>query len=392
MFTVALIIASISCVLVVGTYASYIVFVLRNRKTKEYVQSIQLTLTQLSAYEDLPNVTAIIPTYNEEAIISKKLQNITELDYPMEKIQVLLIDDCSSDNTCAVAEKMISELKLNGKIIRNSQRMGTNASYNIGVVNADSNLILRTDADVMINPSSLRKAVQIISSNKTLGAVTGIMDPVFDSTTPATTMEKKYRNLFDQMSIAESALHSTYPGGGGFTLIKKSAFSPISVDQGSTDGNVSLSIIRQGFRHIYIPESFSLEVISRRLGDQMRQKTRRARRVIQSTVMNKDFLFNKKYGKFGVLIFPLRFAMFAICPFLVFTGIFSTFYLIYSYSIALAAFLVVAVFLLFLLGTRTKIGVLNSATSVLAQQFYLVLGLFLSPKRSSTWKSVKRPK
>jgi hyaluronan synthase len=328
--------------------------------------------------------------YNEEPIISKKLQNITELDYPAEKIQLLLIDDCSSDHTCAVAEKMISELKLNGKIIRNPQRMGANASYNIGVANADSNLILRTDADVMINASSLRKAVQIISSNENLGAVTGMMAPVFDTNTAATTMEKKYRNLFDQMSVAESALHSTYPGGGGFTLIKKSVFSPISVDQGSTDGNIALSIIKQGFRHIYVPESFSSELVSTRLGDQMRQKARRARRVIQSTVMNKDFLFNKKYGEFGMLIFPLRFAMFAICPLLVFIGIFSTFYLIFSYSIVLAAFLVVAAILLFLLATKTKIDVLDLATSVLAQQFYLVLGLFLLPKRKSTWKSIER--
>jgi biofilm PGA synthesis N-glycosyltransferase PgaC len=392
MYMVALIIALISYVVVFGTYAFYIVFVLRNHKTEDYVRSIQLTLTKRLDYAELPNVTAIIPMYNEEAVIAKKLQNMTELDYPIEKIQVLLIDDCSSDNTCAAAEKTVRELKLNGKIIRNSKRMGANASYNTGVANADSNLILRTDADVMINTSSLRKAVQVISSNGDIGAVTGMMEPVYDTNTAATTMEKQYRNLFDQMSIAESALHSTYPGGGGFTLIKKSAFSPISVDQGSTDGNVSLSIIRQGFRHVYVPESFSLELVSKRLGDQLRQKVRRARRVIQSTVMNKGFMFNKKYGKFGTLIFPFRFLMFAVCPFFVFTGMFSTFYLLFSYSFILGGLSVILAFLLFLLGTRIKLGVLNSVVSVLAQQFYLVIGLFLLPKRSSTWKSIKRQK
>lgn len=340
----------------------------------------------------MPNVTAVIPTYNEETTISKKLQNLAKLNYPLNKIDVLIVDDCSTDRTIEVAKSTIDELNLNGKIIKNSQRMGANASYNVAGANSPSDLILRTDADVMITSESLRKAVQVLTNLEDVGAVTGMMDPVYDIDTTATTIEKEYRNLFDQLSISESALHSTYPGGGGFTLIKKSVFSPISVEQGSTDGNISLSIIKNGFRHIYLPERFALELVSMRLSDQVRQKIRRARRVIQSSIIHKDILFNNKYHKFGMQIFPLRFAMFVICPFFIFLGILSGFSFLYLYSPFLAVLSGFGALTLFLLGTRIKFGIINSLTSVFAQQFYLFIGLFLLPKRKSIWKSVRRTK
>jgi hypothetical protein len=216
------------------------------------------------------------------------------------------------------------------------------------------------------------------------------MAPIIETATVATTVESSYRNLFDRMSTAESAIYSTFPGGGGFALVKKSVFSPIPVDRGSTDANIALAMIRKGFRYIYVPKTFSLEPISRELKSQTRQKVRRASRLIQSTVMNKDVLFDKTFREFGTMIFPLRFAMFIICPLLMFAAVFSTFYLIFSYSIILGALLAAGACLLFSLGTRTKIRALNSLASLLIQQFYLLLGLLLVGKKMGTWKSVDR--
>lgn len=390
LFIAALVTAIVSYAVVLGVYVSYVVFIFRSGKTREYVRLIDQVIAKPLVHDDLPNVTAIIPAYNEEAVVSEKLQNLAELDYPIEKIEVLLIDDCSTDRTCEIAEAAFKNLTLRGRIIRNPQRMGANASYNNGVPNAGSDLILRTDADVMINAGALRKAVHIISNIENIGGVTGTMAPVIDGNTIATTVEKSYRGWFDQMSIAESALYSTFPGGGGFALIKKSVFSPIPVDRGSTDANISLSVIKKGFRYLYVPKTFSLEPLSREIKEQVRQKVRRASRLIQSTAMNKDILLNKKYREFGMMIFPLRFAMFIICPFFMFSGILSTFCLILSYSIVVAMGFAAAACFSFYLGTKTRFRPLNSATSLLVQQFYLLLGLLLAGRRTRTWKRTER--
>jgi hypothetical protein len=192
------------------------------------------------------------------------------------------------------------------------------------------------------------------------------------------------------MSTAESALHSTYASGGGFALIRKEAFSPIPVGLGSTDANISLSFVRKGFRYLYIPETFSFEPISGKLGEQRRQKVRRASRLIQSTVLNKNFFFNRKYGEFGITIFPLRFMMFLICPFLTAVAIFATFCVLFLLSEGMFIILFVAAGLFLYLGTALKIAKLNSIMSLLFQQFYLIAGLFFVRKKMSVWQSVKR--
>ena len=391
MNTAALVVAVFSYAVVLGVYISYFTFVLRNHKIKEYVHLLDQAIAKPLAFEDLPYVTAIIPAFNEGAVISRKLQNLAELEYPMEKIEILLIDDLSTDGTCEIAENTSKNLGLRGKIVRNVQRMGANASYNKGVPSASGDLILRTDADVMIKPDALRKAVQVISHIENIGGVTGTMVPVIDRSSAATTVEKSYRGLIDLMCMAESALHSTFSGGGGFALIKRSVFFPIPVDRGSTDVNISLSVIRKGHRYIHVPEVFSMEPISTEIKDQARQKMRRASRIIQSTIMNKDMLFNKKYREFGTKIFPLRFVMFVVCPLLTFVGIFATMLFISSYSVVIAGLLIVVACLLFFAGTKIKVGLLNSVASLVMQQFYLLFGLLLAGKRTKTWNSVNRP-
>lgn len=390
MINLVLITALFGYSVVIVIYVLYVKFVLRNTQIKNYVALIDEILRNSLSPDKLSNVSVIIPCYNEEAVMAEKLQNIAQFEYPIEKIEVILVDDSSTDKTCEIAENLFKSLGLRGKIVRNGKRMGPNASYNNGVLNATGDFILRTDADVIVKPDALRKAVQVISSIENVGGVTGTMAPISENSTVATIVEERYRGLFDKMSIAESALHSTFLGGGGFALIDKRAFSLIPVDKGATDANISLSVIKKGFRYIYISELLSMEPISCKIKDQVRQKIRRASRLLQSIVMNLDALFNKKYGEFGMTIFPLRLMMLVFCPVFTFVGIFSTILLIFLYSMFLAMTLFIASGFLLFISTKTRWKPLNLIASFIMHQFYLLLGLFLSFRKFRTWKSTRK--
>lgn len=106
------------------------------------------------------------------------------------------------------------------------------------------------------------------------------MVPVSPTQTTAVQIERPYRNFYDTMCIAESALHSTFPGYTNFALVRRSAFPPMPIEYGSSDGNISLAIIRKGLRFIYVPNIVFYEPIVDKLGEQVRQKTRRAARMI----------------------------------------------------------------------------------------------------------------
>jgi biofilm PGA synthesis N-glycosyltransferase PgaC len=383
--TVSLAITLFSFLTVFAVYGLYVMLILRNSKYDKYVQQINYYLLKSLGNQDLPNVTITIPAYNEEHTIGGKLQNIVELDYPQEKIEVIIVDDCSTDRTKKVANDLLKQLGLHGKIVKSSERKGANASYNAGILHASNSLVLKTDADVLLETDALKKAVQIISNIENIGGVTGIMVPVTNKATTATRLENTYRTLLDKMLIAESALHSTFPGNGGFTLLKKSCLTPISITYGSTDGNLSLTIIKKGFRHIYVPHTFSYEIIRHKLKQQVKQKVRRSIRLIQSVIMNRDILFNKKMDAFGTVIFPLRFGIFVICPGLTFVGAISLFFWLSSYSIILASVLPLALILVFYVGITKNTRFLSSFATLIAQQGYLLLGLLLAGKPKSIW-------
>jgi cellulose synthase/poly-beta-1,6-N-acetylglucosamine synthase-like glycosyltransferase len=387
---IPLAVASASFAAVATIYGWYVILVLRNRKINDYLELVTRATSAKPNPEDLPNVTIIMPACNEENSIPMKFSNFAEMKYPIEKIEVLVLDDCSTDRTCEIADGFLKRLGFRGEVLRNAHRMGPNASYNVGVPRAKGSLILRTDADVLIEADALTRAVQIMARIENVGGITGTMDTVKERATSATGLEENYRGLFDQMSTAESALYSTFSGGGGFALLRKSSFSPIPIDRGSTDANISLSIIRKGLKYVYVPCVFSCETITHRLGEQIRQKVRRASRLLQSTLLNKDILFKKEYKEFGTVIFPLRFAMLFLCPPLVLLGLLSTLVFFSSFSIAIAVFSAFGFCVFLYVGAKVKIKLVSSVASFLFHQFYLLLGLVFLQRNKSIWKSVKR--
>lgn len=133
---IPLAVASASFAAVAIIYGWYVILVLRNRKINDYVELVTRAPSAKPNPEDLPNVTIIMPAYNEENSIPMKFSNLAEMKYPIEKIEVLVLDDCSTDRTCEIAEGLLKKLGFRGEVLRNTHRMGPNASYNVGVPRA----------------------------------------------------------------------------------------------------------------------------------------------------------------------------------------------------------------------------------------------------------------
>lgn len=371
-------------------YISYFILVLRTRKKKKYIEKLNMIVESSINVEELPNVTILIPTYNEEETIYAKIRNTSEFNYPRDKIEVFVLDDNSMDKTWEIAETAFEDFGLNGRVIRNETRKGVNTSYNRAVAQANSGYILTTDADAIIPPDSLVKAVKVLMNSKDIGGVAATMIPVHNRTTGTTRMAIAYANSYNSMLVAESAIFSTFPGSTSCMLMRKSAFSPISTSYGSSDGNISLSIIQNGFKFILAPCIVFYEPISQRLLEQRRQKIRRATRLIQSTLLNLDILFTRKYKEFGRIIFPLRLLMTTLCPILTLFSIFLFFAFAYFASTFLFIILLACATLFLMLGTKTDIKILNLIASFLIHQVYLCAGFFLSFRKMNVWERIER--
>jgi cellulose synthase/poly-beta-1,6-N-acetylglucosamine synthase-like glycosyltransferase len=370
-------------------FGLYFSKVIKTPLRAEYLRQLGQATSQSLDSDALPKISILIPAYNEETVIESKLRDVARMDYPLSKCEVILIDDSSTDHTRAIAERMFKELCLPGRIVCNSERTGVNGCYNAGLRESTGDLIATTDSDVMVDHDALLKGVKALAAFRDVGGVTARMAPMSPAHTTAVQIERSYRDFYDNsMFVAESAIHSTFPGYTNFLLARKTAF-PIMPSYGSSDGNISLSIIRQGLRFICVPTILFYEPIAENLHEQVRQKTRRAARMIQSALANRDLLFSDKCGAFGDLVFPLRLLMMTVTPVLSLVG----FVAILVIMVIMSVYWVVAAALfLFTLyaGSRLESSKLNLVWSLIVHQCYLMVGLFLSLKKGGVWNPIQR--
>ena len=373
-----------------GVWGFYLLLVLKTPKKEEYLKSVKKALNNGLSYEQLPTISIVVRAHNEKAAIPRRIENIAALNYPKEKIELTVVDDCSTDGTACLARQMLTKLGLQGRIVKNDERLGANASLNRGVEESTGEFILTTDADVTTDSDALLNAVKIFRHLENVGAVTGTIVPISRDVTGAVLIEKSYRSFYDNMLTAESAVGSTFPGYSAFTLMKRSSFSPLSVQCGSTDGNISLAIIRKGLRYLSAPGICFYEPIEFKAPEQRRQKIRRASRLIQSTLANKDMLFESRYGSFGRIVFPLRFAMMIVCPSLLFVGACAMILASAFLSLKLALLLMSLPSILVYAGMKTSFAKLNLVSTFAVHQFYLLTGLVVSQRKTTVWKPAER--
>ena len=373
-----------------AVYSLYLIKVLRTKRTTAYIKHLEEIISQRVDNETLPSVTVLIPAYNEEEAIYSKLKNVSEFNYPRNNLRVFLLDDSSTDKTREIASKAFADFALDGVIIRNAHRTGVNFSYNNALSQTTSEYVLTTDVDAIIPTGSLLGMVKILENMQDVGAVAAKMLPFHNEQTASTRAADAYADSYNEMLLAESSLSSTFPGSTSCMLMRTSAFSSIPESQGSSDGNISLRIIKNGFRFLSAPNIAYYEPVTPKIFEQRRQKNRRATRLIQSMLINSDMWRNEKYGSFGRTIFPLRFAMMVMCPILLLSSVFLLFAFTAIISPLLFAITVLISILVIFLGATTSIKPINFITSFILHQVYLCAGLFQSRKKMTVWKKIER--
>lgn len=113
-----------------------------------------------------PKISIIMPTYNAERVIGEALKSIREQSYPQDKIEILVIDGGSKDETLAIAERY------HAKIINNPERL-PEAAKEIGLQQCTGKYALYMDSDeFFINKDSLMKRIQVFNSDKRIKVIT----------------------------------------------------------------------------------------------------------------------------------------------------------------------------------------------------------------------------
>jgi len=118
----------------------------------------------------LPPLSLIIPAYNEEGNIRKTLEKITKIDYPRKKLEIIVVDDGSTDRTYRVAKEFKSNLV---KVYTKPNKGKANA-LNYGISKSKGDFIAVMDADTYIDREALKKCMKYFD-DKEVAAVTSFI-------------------------------------------------------------------------------------------------------------------------------------------------------------------------------------------------------------------------
>ncbi len=247
-----------------------------------------------------PSLTIVLPVRNEEIVLKKKLENLENQEYPIDKIELIVIDSNSNDSTLEVLEKWNSSRKSKFPLstIIMDEYLGKSAAINrILEENFDSDAMVITDADALLARDSLKRIGRWLSEEK-IGAVCGSQKIIETKLTEHLLNEKSYRSFYHDLRIGESSQSSTPIFEGSLAAYRNCLLEGKQIDStyNADDSQLAILIHREGGRSIMDPELHFFESIPSSKKSANRRRIRRASGLVHLFTRNRIKGFDSKFS------------------------------------------------------------------------------------------------
>lgn len=350
--------------------------------------------------DSIPFVSVIVPAYNEEKTIVRKLRDLLEQGY--SSMEVVVVDDGSNDDTTKMVQSFIdrnsSQFKV--QLVVLPRREGKASALNYAWQHCNGEIVVISDADTILGESAIEQIVQNFR-NPEVGAVTGRLSMINYEQSSAAKLEKSYRKVFDMVRLGESCMDSTPVFNGALVALRNSLFEPLESDTLADDTEISLRVREKGYKAIFDPRTTVYALTPKSFKLRMKQKIRRAQGIIQSFNRHRKILFNRAYGKYGLIILPCEFFMHMISPILLVLAA-MLFLIILPSSITLTKLVIIfslgiiisgllSIALSYVSKNWPSINPTKIFATFLEHQIFLMLGLFflLIRKDNVKWKKIR---
>jgi len=258
-----------------------------------------------------PNVTLIISAYNEESVIADKIRNSLAIDYPKERLEVLVVSDASDDNTDAIVKDFENGIV---RLLRMQERGGKTLGLNEAVKSASGEILVFSDANAMYRQNALTMLVRNFE-DAAVGAVVG-ESTYSDSSNDAEVSESLYWRYEVAIKSAESRLGSVVGGDGAIYAIRKKLYQPMASDALSDYVN-PCQIVAQGLRCIYEPAAVSVEEAAGSFEKEFKRKVRIVNRAWRATMSMRSLMNPARNGLFAFQLISHKFLRWLIPALLV---------------------------------------------------------------------------
>ncbi|MDY6774166.1 MAG: glycosyltransferase [Candidatus Nanohaloarchaea archaeon] len=251
-----------------------------------------------------PDVTLIMPAYNEEGTIREALENALNLDYP--NYRVLMVDDGSTDSTLDIASEFAGHEKLT--VLEHEENQGKSAALNTALEVTDSEYVAVQDADSSIDEGTLEEALAKFEQNDDLGAVIASIRPLWNDNFVRKLQFVQYRltNFYRSLMAHIDTIDVT---PGAFSLYRTSDLKEVGgfdVGNLTEDLDIAWRLRRLGREIDMVYRKRSNTEYPPTLLSLYRQRVQWARGSIQNAWKHRDMFLNREYGWFGTFQLPVH--------------------------------------------------------------------------------------
>jgi cellulose synthase/poly-beta-1,6-N-acetylglucosamine synthase-like glycosyltransferase len=252
---------------------------------------------------ELPSVSLVVAAYKEEAVIAEKVANVRALDYPAEKLELIVACDGSPDATPqharAAGADLVLELPRGGKV----------RAQDAGVRAASGELTAFSDANAFWAPDALRRLVAPFAADDRVGYVCG--DVSFVNDDDGTNQEGLYWRYEMALRRRESQLASVTGGNGAIYATRRDAYIEVDPIMGH-DLSFPFNMVKRGWKALYAPDARASEKMVPSIEGEFARK-RRMMSHGWPIVLTGGLLSPKGYGPLYALMIlshrALRYAM-----------------------------------------------------------------------------------
>jgi cellulose synthase/poly-beta-1,6-N-acetylglucosamine synthase-like glycosyltransferase len=252
--------------------------------------------------DEWPLVSIIVPAYNEEDTIQNCIESLLDLDYPRDKLEVIVVNDGSTDAT----EEKARTYQNRTVTVYSKENEGKGAAVNHGLEPAKGEYVVSMDADSFAAEDAFKKLVSGFTSED-VGAVTAAMK-IHE---PGTIMQKLQAVeyfmaiwLRRQMGLTDTI--QAIPGP--FSMYRKSVLDEVGYfdeDNLTEDGEMAMRLHYYGYKIHNIPDADIYTVGPPTVKGLAKQRLRWYRGLFQNSVTDREMMFDPVFGNFGLFYMPL---------------------------------------------------------------------------------------
>ncbi|MBP9816492.1 MAG: glycosyltransferase family 2 protein [Candidatus Pacebacteria bacterium] len=257
--------------------------------------------------EKTPAVAMIVPCYNEEKTVGGTVESLLKLDYPADKLRIILVNDGSTDTTGSVMDRFADSAQVS---VIHQKNGGKHEALNAGIAASEGYEIVGClDADSFVHATALREMIATFD------------DPMVGATTAAMSVHNP-KNVLEHMQNAEyilgialrhilAAVNGIYVTPGPFSLYRRELVARLGGfrhGHNTEDMEMALRIQRAGYKIDSAPRARVETATPRTVPSLVKQRVRWTTGFLRNMTQEYgDFVGNPKYGALGIIVLPLGF-------------------------------------------------------------------------------------